>query len=87
MQVSSSMTDGMMEDNMIVNKWVSMPVLVPADDSMSHAVRRVKCDEKRPSSDRCTSTCRKCDGYEHHEPGVDVNNRPSRRIDQPCSGA
>ncbi|TEY71535.1 hypothetical protein BOTCAL_0091g00200 [Botryotinia calthae] len=27
-------------------------------------VRRVKCDEGRPSCQRCISTGRKCDGYE-----------------------
>ncbi|KAK4560437.1 hypothetical protein LTR86_005633 [Recurvomyces mirabilis] len=30
-------------------------------------IRRVKCDENKPSCDRCTSTGRKCDGYAHFE--------------------
>ncbi|GKZ28226.1 hypothetical protein AbraIFM66950_000038 [Aspergillus brasiliensis] len=30
---------------------------------VQHAIRRVKCDEARPSCLRCTSTGRKCDGY------------------------
>ena len=28
-----------------------------------HRIRKVKCDEARPSCDRCTSTGRTCDGY------------------------
>lgn len=28
-----------------------------------HRIRRVKCDETKPSCNRCTSTKRKCDGY------------------------
>ena len=31
---------------------------------MIHRIRRVKCDEEKPSCLRCTSTGRKCDGYQ-----------------------
>ncbi|KAH7348599.1 hypothetical protein BKA65DRAFT_500924 [Rhexocercosporidium sp. MPI-PUGE-AT-0058] len=33
-------------------------------------IRRVKCDEGKPSCARCTSTGRKCDGYESKENGL-----------------
>jgi hypothetical protein len=32
-------------------------------------IRRVKCDEQNPSCFRCTSTGRRCDGYETGQPG------------------
>lgn len=44
-------------------------------------VRRVKCDESKPTCDRCTSTGRKCDGYlsEDHPKATcqDLSARPS----------
>lgn len=36
------------------------------------AVRRVKCDEAKPTCYRCTSTGRKCDGYSEHGDGTDT---------------
>ncbi len=39
-------------------------------------IRHVKCDEEKPSCLRCTSTGRKCDGYDHSE---------FARLDQFCS--
>jgi hypothetical protein len=34
-----------------------------SDDLIMNRIRRVKCDETKPSCNRCTSTGRKCDGY------------------------
>jgi hypothetical protein len=42
-------------------------------------IRRVKCDEGKPNCQRCISTGRKCDGYEHlHTLGV-VQSKSSQR--------
>ncbi|EEU34044.1 uncharacterized protein NECHADRAFT_85498 [Fusarium vanettenii 77-13-4] len=35
-------------------------------------IRRVKCDEKKPSCKRCTSTGRKCDGYPAPKPRLEA---------------
>ncbi|OKL61973.1 hypothetical protein UA08_02563 [Talaromyces atroroseus] len=35
-------------------------------------IRRVKCDEARPSCGKCLSTGRKCDGYEDEEKELDL---------------
>ncbi|KAF4436123.1 Zn(2)-C6 fungal-type DNA-binding domain [Fusarium acutatum] len=40
-----------------------LPMPVPGING-HHRIRRVKCDEARPSCLRCTSTGRTCDGYE-----------------------
>ncbi|KAI0135307.1 hypothetical protein F4814DRAFT_444127 [Daldinia grandis] len=36
--------------------------------SSQHRIRRVKCDETKPACTRCTSTGRKCDGYDGAPP-------------------
>jgi len=43
----------------------------------SHRIRRVKCDEAKPSCKRCTSTGRTCDGYS--SPDILVSN-PSNAL-------
>ncbi|KAI1659968.1 hypothetical protein F4813DRAFT_352589 [Daldinia decipiens] len=35
---------------------------------IKHRIRRVKCDETKPACTRCTSTGRKCDGYDGAPP-------------------
>ena len=53
-------------------------------------VRRVKCDEARPSCERCTSTGRKCDGYTSQSPlEAKANNSvesisPALTVDVTC---
>ncbi|KAK1705922.1 uncharacterized protein BDZ83DRAFT_594062 [Colletotrichum acutatum] len=37
-------------------------------------VRKIKCDESRPSCKRCTATGRKCDGYPHVADLTDVSS-------------
>ncbi|KAJ5152331.1 hypothetical protein N7492_010626 [Penicillium capsulatum] len=52
----------------------------------SFRIRRIKCDEGRPSCRRCTSTGRSCDGYEVASPAIYAaamkhkGNRPLRPI-------
>jgi hypothetical protein len=41
------------------------------ESDTSIRIRRVKCDEAKPSCTRCTSTGRKCDGYQGKKPGED----------------
>jgi len=43
-----------------------------ADESIFR-IRRVKCDEAKPSCQRCTSTGRKCDGYNRVEAAQQAN--------------
>ncbi|KIX04870.1 uncharacterized protein Z518_05741 [Rhinocladiella mackenziei CBS 650.93] len=43
--------------------------LVPATVRPILLIRRIKCDETKPSCKRCTSTGRKCDGYEFPKEG------------------
>ncbi|CEJ94620.1 hypothetical protein VHEMI10139 [[Torrubiella] hemipterigena] len=46
-------------------------------------IRRVKCDETRPSCTKCTSTGRKCGGYTHNEGPRDktlVTIRPAETV-------
>lgn len=45
-------------------------------DSPYFPVRRVKCDETKPSCTRCTSTGRKCDGY---PPVANIKRRQKQR--------
>ncbi|KAJ4247808.1 hypothetical protein NW762_013017 [Fusarium torreyae] len=47
-------------------------------------VRRVKCDEARPACTRCTSTGRKCDGYQMNIPSPDSSS-PKSAISSPAS--
>ncbi|OJJ67697.1 hypothetical protein ASPBRDRAFT_58793 [Aspergillus brasiliensis CBS 101740] len=42
-------------------------------------IRRVKCDETKPSCQRCTSTGRKCDGYQH-PPAKQMTRRKSKTV-------
>ncbi|KAH6665522.1 hypothetical protein B0J14DRAFT_453604, partial [Halenospora varia] len=39
-------------------------------------IRRVKCDEQKPSCMRCTSTLRRCDGYAQEQPKVTQRKPP-----------
>ncbi|KIX04777.1 uncharacterized protein Z518_05647 [Rhinocladiella mackenziei CBS 650.93] len=41
----------------------SISLVIGPIDSLFCRIRRVKCDEVRPSCKRCSSTGRKCDGY------------------------
>ncbi|KAF2474349.1 uncharacterized protein BDR25DRAFT_215713, partial [Lindgomyces ingoldianus] len=40
-------------------------------------IRRIKCDEKKPSCQRCVSTGRKCDGY---NPPKEPTPRKTKRL-------
>ncbi|TVY77288.1 Aspercryptin biosynthesis cluster-specific transcription regulator atnN [Fusarium oxysporum f. sp. cubense] len=44
---------------------------------MKCRIRRVKCDEARPACTRCTSTGRKCDGYQTEAPSPPAKSSPS----------
>ncbi|RYO85303.1 hypothetical protein DL762_005256 [Monosporascus cannonballus] len=45
------------------------------DDEEDKEIRRIKCDEKKPACVRCTSTGRRCDGYD----GPVVHPNPTPR--------
>ncbi|SCV33277.1 uncharacterized protein FFFS_03705 [Fusarium fujikuroi] len=44
---------------------------------LTEVVRRVKCDEARPACTRCTSTGRKCDGYQTDTPSPPAASSPT----------
>ncbi|OAA47566.1 Zn(2)-C6 fungal-type DNA-binding domain protein [Metarhizium rileyi] len=46
----------------------------------NHRIRRIKCDEAKPACLRCTSTGRKCDGY-------DINANPRSRKNDATANA
>lgn len=48
-----------------------------ASTDLENRIRRVKCDEARPSCHRCTSTGRKCDGYQVSSPTSSDHSRSS----------
>ncbi|KAL5371957.1 hypothetical protein DPSP01_013872 [Paraphaeosphaeria sporulosa] len=51
-------------------------------------IRRIKCDEAKPSCQRCTSTGRKCDGYKSAlaNPSLPVVYQPPRFLLNPSLG-
>ncbi|KAK8112321.1 uncharacterized protein PG998_008778 [Apiospora kogelbergensis] len=51
-------------------------------------IRRIKCDEARPSCLKCTSTGRKCDGYDENpltSPTAEGSEAPSKKPNKPES--
>lgn len=45
-----------------------------------HRIRRVKCDESKPTCQRCTSTGRKCDGYVADIPPSNAHDQQAAAI-------
>lgn len=61
---------------------------VHPDQTDLYRIRRIKCDEAKPSCQRCTSTGRKCDGYTSALTNLSfpVEHQPPRFLLNPSLG-